>query len=194
MEQLIPLIEDWGRDKGIDKLDPLMQTTKTNEEIIELQQAIIRYEKALEQFDNHHVPYAMFIDNECDVCQRHNTFCSDIHRNISGNPGCDYIINIKDAIGDIFITLVMLNMQTPRNLDDLLRYQNCEGNTLGYAFDLTTRILHYVSEFQRLYDTDIDIDDIPKVIAHLLEQIAKRYGLTLKECVEYTYNEIKEVK
>lgn len=42
MEILIKKIENWGRQRTLDHRDVLMQTTKTLEEIMELQQAIIK--------------------------------------------------------------------------------------------------------------------------------------------------------
>ena len=44
MQELIKKIEIWGYDRNLQIANPLIQTTKTLEEVIELQQAIINYE------------------------------------------------------------------------------------------------------------------------------------------------------
>lgn len=74
MLALIDKIEDWGIDRGLDKADSLMQTTKTLEEVIELQQALINKDQD----------------------------------------------EIEDAIGDIFVTLVMVCLQNNVAIEDCI--------------------------------------------------------------------------
>ncbi|MEG0408720.1 MAG: hypothetical protein RR623_07595 [Bacilli bacterium] len=50
MEELIKKIEQWGYERDIHLASPLMQTTKTLEEVIELQQAIIKYDELNEKY------------------------------------------------------------------------------------------------------------------------------------------------
>lgn len=76
MEQLIFKIKQWGIDRDIDTGNSLIQTTKTLEEVIELQQAICNNQK----------------------------------------------LETKDAIGDIFVTLVMICLQEGMDIKDCIEY------------------------------------------------------------------------
>jgi NTP pyrophosphatase (non-canonical NTP hydrolase) len=82
VQHFIPLIEQWGRDRGIlDNSTPLGQSRKTVEEVRELVEAATMYS------------------------------CYTISRG-AGETGEDYrkeaLDDIADAIGDIFVTLVMV--------------------------------------------------------------------------------------
>ena len=56
MIETIKLIEQWGYDKNIHLASPLMQTTKTLEEAIELMQGVFRYEESI---------YSRYYDIQC---------------------------------------------------------------------------------------------------------------------------------
>lgn len=74
MNDLISKIELWGYERGLDECDSVMQSTKTLEEIIELQQALIKNDR----------------------------------------------LEIEDAIGDIFVTLVMICLQQDMNIEECI--------------------------------------------------------------------------
>lgn len=74
MRELIEKIEMWGIDRGLDNCNSVMQSTKTLEEVTELQQALIN-------------------DNK---------------------------LEIEDAIGDIFVTLIMICLQQDMNIEECI--------------------------------------------------------------------------
>ena len=174
MIETIKLIEQWGYDKNIHLASPLMQTTKTQEEYIELQQAIITYE------------------DECSPCRN----CESAEEDISEDYGyvchqtveCKYLTDIKDATGDIFVTLVMLSIQ---NKDLKIDYDGEDYTCLGYQEEVFV-ISNHISDMQ----VSIKYNEIVQYhinrIINSLRYIAKGYNFTLEECVKYAYNQIKD--
>lgn len=80
----LPLIIQWGRDRGIlDNSTPLGQSRKTVEEVFELVEAAAQLQ---------------FADARCD--EESSTYNMDLRREVIGN--------LADAIGDVFVTLVMV--------------------------------------------------------------------------------------
>lgn len=74
IDMLVEDIEDWGVERGLDVCDSIMQSTKTLEEVIELQQALI-----------------------------------------AGDED-----EVKDALGDVFITLVIIALQKGYDLGECI--------------------------------------------------------------------------
>lgn len=177
MQQLINDIEQWGIDRDINECGLLLQTTKTEEEVIELKQAIIRAEKVKTEYLTAPQPGADF----------------EKEPSISYVPP-EQIADIKDAIGDIFITLVMLDLQTKEiNIDEIYRdnyLKHFDKNDYGFTMlDYAALIQKSVSNYQLTkYVSEFD------VVIIYLSVISKEYDLTLKECVEHAYNEIKDRK
>ena len=84
VQHFIPLIEQWGRDRGIlDNSTPLGQSRKTVEEVFELVEAAAQLQ---------------FADARCD--EESSSYNMDLRR--------ETLDNLADAIGDIFVTLVMV--------------------------------------------------------------------------------------
>lgn len=80
IQSYIPLIQQWGRDRGIlDNSTPLGQSRKTHEEVRELIEAAAKMQAFMELVDGD-------IDHRFD----------------------SYETELADAIGDIFVTLVMV--------------------------------------------------------------------------------------
>jgi NTP pyrophosphatase (non-canonical NTP hydrolase) len=80
VQHFIPLIEQWGRDRGIlDNSTPLGQSRKTDEEVRELIEAAAKMQAFMELVDGD-------IDHRFDSYEK----------------------ELADAIGDIFVTLVMV--------------------------------------------------------------------------------------
>lgn len=80
----VPLILQWGRDRGIlDNSTPLGQSRKTVEETFELVEAAAQLVVA---------------DARCD--EEGSLYASDLRREV--------VDRLADAIGDIFVTLVMV--------------------------------------------------------------------------------------
>lgn len=101
--QQLECIKSWIINNKINTLDPVMQTTKTLEEVGELQQAIRGSE--LKQM------YAEKVCMECVTadCYFHN-----------GWSICKYDSQIKDAIGDIVISLISLCEQLDLGIIDCI--------------------------------------------------------------------------
>ena len=88
---------------------------------------------------------------------------------------------IKDAIGDIYVAVVGYSLQTDKDMNivgrDLLTDETQE---------LIMLILYWLGE-------DVDLNDRTLIsIIKAINEIAINNNLTLKECVEHAYNEIKD--
>lgn len=196
MEQLIEKIKQWGIDRGIDKCDALMETTKTLEECIELQQAIINYE-------SNSKCKACTYGKESDVERLHGTLCykgEEFGNSVYDNTElCVHKEDIKDAIGDIFVTLVMLSIQDVKNeyIYNYLKDYDSVHFRHEYPLISTTCIIDIIIDYQgnleiRNLSTHGRLDI--KALLLYLNCITHYYNLTLKECVEHAYNEIKDRK
>lgn len=182
MQELIKKVEDWGKGQGIDKRDPLLQTTKILEEIIKLQQAIINCEKA-------RIDYMVYSRNLQGIYAAESL--KEIFKNVK---------KIKAAIGDIFITLVMLDIQV-KSLDIVnIWKENCSKHhdvpDLGFtAQNHTAFLLREVASYQLNHNAYrySGAEEVGAIIVRL-SIIAKQQHLTLKECVDQAYNEVKDHK
>lgn len=179
MIELIKNIEQWGYVKDINKAGPLMQTTKTLEEVIELQQAIIKYED----------------EDKCNNCKYHKQslgkYKSCHYIGLYNDDNCKHLTEIKDAIGDIFVTLVMLSIQE-KEIELDLDYSGC----FYKSFEESACILEYLSnvQFNIFNKNHKEVNEYVREIIGCLMSIADDYHMTLKECVEHAYNEIKDRK
>lgn len=112
----------------------------------------------------------------------------------------DAIVEIKDAIGDIYVTLVVaLKLLKQREIV----LHTFGGILLWYSDDELDIDWICFSELLRTTDTDlfktfikeekIEIEMLRMMISYvnLLDIISKKYGLELVECVDYAYNQIK---
>ena len=112
----------------------------------------------------------------------------------------DAIVEIKDAIGDIYVTLVVaFKLLKPRDTV----YNTFKSIVLWYSNDELDIDWICFSELLRTTDTDlfktfikkekiyIEMHRIIVLYVNLLDAIAKKYDLELEECVDYAYNQIK---
>nr|DAE91585.1 MAG TPA: hypothetical protein [Caudoviricetes sp.] len=112
----------------------------------------------------------------------------------------DAIVEIKDAIGDIYVTLVVA-LKLLKRRDSVIKL--FRGIVLWYSHDELDTDWNCFSELLRTTDTDlyktfikeekIEIEMFRMMISYvnLLDIIAKKYDLELVECVDYAYNQIK---
>lgn len=110
------------------------------------------------------------------------------------------IVEIKDAIGDVYVTLVVA-FKLLKPIESV--YYAFRGIHLWYSNDELDTDWNCFSELLRTTDTDlfktfmkkekIDIEMHRTIILYinLLDAIAKKYNLELVECVDYAYNQIK---
>lgn len=97
------------------------------------------------------------------------------------------LAEIKDAIGDIFVTLVIWNklkwdFPFP---DEIYMTLICENNNITFsefASDLNKLFVASIQNYKRSTGYYVMMD--------YLSSYAQHYGLTLEECVESAYNEI----
>ena len=112
----------------------------------------------------------------------------------------DAIVEIKDAVGDIYVTLVVaLKLLQQREIV----LHTFSGIFLWHSQDELETNWTCFSELLRTTDTDLFKTFIKKdkeymeiyrmiiVYVNLLDAIAKKYNLELVECVDYAYNQIK---
>lgn len=110
------------------------------------------------------------------------------------------IVEIKDAIGDVYVTLVVA-FKLLKPIETV--YYAFKSIVLWYSKDELDTDWNCFSELLRTTDTDlfktfmkkekIDLEMHRTIILYvnLLDAIAKKYNLELVECVDYAYNEIK---
>ena len=177
MEELIKKIEQWGYEKNIHLASPLMQTTKTFEEAIELMQGVFRYEESI---------YSRYYDIQCVNVMPYSEFKKNKEKHLT---------DIKDAIGDIFVTLVMIKIQCNSfrfSVDNAKTTKKTTKHlkTIKVITDNVYSIQKELMFNKKSHKTGFYLENITRE----LNKIANSYDLTLKECVEHAYNEIKDRK
>lgn len=109
------------------------------------------------------------------------------------------IEEIKDAIGDVYITLVVSTNLKVRNPYLLFRMIKLQDDRLPISVDYN----HYITELKRLdlstyemftADPSYNLDLKLAKYVEFLDFIAKDYKLTLTECIETAYNTISKRK
>ncbi|MDU0893651.1 MAG: MazG-like family protein [Anaerococcus sp.] len=147
IQELIKLIEQWARDRGLDKKGTVEgQLIKTAEEVAELIIAISK----------------------------------------------NNVKDIKDAIGDVFVTLVIGNMferQAP--ISDFIEFPECVKKRKKSKMDVIFKLNKDLSRFYNItrYGRGVMMDLIITIA-----EISKAYDLNFVECVESAYKEIADRK
>lgn len=110
------------------------------------------------------------------------------------------IVEIKDAIGDVYVTLVVaFKLLKPiESVLDTFRgiylwHSNDELDTDWNCFSvlLRTTDTDLFKTFIKKEKVDIEMHKTITLYVNLLDAIAKKYNLELVECVDYAYNQIK---
>ena len=112
----------------------------------------------------------------------------------------DAIVEIKDAIGDVYVTLVV----ALRMLRDRVSvYFSFKSIALWHSKDELETSWTCFSELLRTTDArfyktfiseekiDVELFKMLVTYINLLDVVAKKYDLELVECVDYAYNQIK---
>lgn len=102
------------------------------------------------------------------------------------------LVEIKDAIGDMYVVLQMLGMQT----NNIIKVAE-NGKIQSYDEEtLLTTIRRSIEDMPRLLDggNEVMVNTVLNLVASCIDGIAQKYNLTLLQCVEYAYNEIKDRK
>lgn len=97
---------------------------------------------------------------------------------------------IKDGIGDVLVvcTIISKQIDVPLTIDTFADVELLEPKRyiveLGFALN------------QFVHGADVDdsstlVEDI-QIISTTLDKVATAYGLTLEQCLEHAYNEIKD--
>lgn len=101
---------------------------------------------------------------------------------------------IKDAIGDVMVTLIIVTAQ----LDKLTISPMCCDNLVDDSSRSScVSLLRQSSNLFEIFENDVLCDKAYDVISRMinsLSHIAEIYDLTLGECLESAYNEIKDRK
>lgn len=103
--------------------------------------------------------------------------CGGIARN---NPEM-----IKDAIGDCFVVLTILNKQIQNEADLLIGYET-EGRSFDVFFRWITKNISDLIE-------DLNGYNIQSVVCDL-KSIASHFNLNFQDCVQSAYDQIKDRK
>lgn len=103
--------------------------------------------------------------------------CGGIARN---NPEM-----IKDAIGDCFVVLTILNKQIQNEADLLIRYET-EDRSFDMFFRWITKNISDLTE-------DLNGYNIQSVVCDL-KGIASHFNLNFQNCVQHAYDQIKDRK
>ena len=112
----------------------------------------------------------------------------------------DAIVEIKDAIGDVYVTLVvalkLLNqrevvLHTFRGIFLWHSHDELETNWTSFLELLRTTDTDLFKTFIKEKKEFMEIYRMIILYVNLLDAIAKKYNLELVECVDYAYNQIK---
>ena len=145
MQELIQQVQEWAKQKGIDKPESSQaQILKVYEEFGELCGASLK-------------------------------------KDSDGNVNMD---NLKDAIGDTAVTLIILGTQQEIKFVNLTPIE-CD------LIELSSMINHIVTDWVR--KSRMIEYRVNKTLCNL-SYVALQYGVTLSECLELAYNEIKNRK
>ena len=110
------------------------------------------------------------------------------------------IVEIKDAIGDVYVTLVVA-FKLLKPIETV--YYTFRSTVLWHSKDELKTSWICFSELLRMTDTrfyktfiseeKIDVELFKMVVTYinLLDVVAKKYDLELVDCVDYAYNQIK---
>lgn len=162
--ELIENVKGWSTDKGLDKLSPLAQMLKLNEEWGELNSATVRNDKE----------------------------------------------KVADSIGDMVVVLTILAQQMDFPKIPLMLNPDENGQYNYYYVDewsVEVLYLHIAKEIGLIGTSLIDIStNLVRInsrtqiqlssrnIAIYLMFVAKKFDMTLAECLEVAWNEIKDRK
>lgn len=175
MREIIDLAKNLKYDRVFSTTNSLMLTTKMIGGVGELQQAIINYDS----------------DTKCENCCYSSHKC--LHsRETKANDDCKHLTEIRDAIGGIVITLVMLSFQEEVIDLDHINFNRVDSNY--NSFEESCSILEYVLfiQYKFLNEDYKKINYYARGMIDSLNSIVDNYYLTLIECVEYSYNEVKD--
>lgn len=105
----------------------------------------------------------------------------------------DDVTLVKDGIGDVFVVCVIISKQINQSLQ--VGYDSSLDNLKPkkYVIGLNHAVTLFAYNADRIYDgvvngSKLDAD----IILMSLNRIATAYGLTLEDCIEYAYNDIKD--
>lgn len=116
------------------------------------------------------------------------------------NGNKDTLIQIKDSIGDIYVTLVVSTyLVSERPYLTFRKIKTSKQQTVNVSW------LYYIRELKsqdaKLFDvftnteaTFIDIEARLSSYINFLEMVAQAYGLELVECIKYAYDTISKRK
>lgn len=145
---------------------PLMQTTVLLEEAVKIQQNIIKY------------------DIYTDRSSKYGGVFS------TKNEKEEIVTTLKEAIGSIFIDLIMLNVKDPQIKIDI-DYENIRLTPFResmYLFDFIASIQNHMTYRSDYKNASRQVS----LIIHSLKVICESYNLDLKECIEQAYENIEE--
>lgn len=104
---------------------------------------------------------------------------------------------IKDAIGDCFVVLTILNQQTEVDLDIdeiLNKSYKLIKNTNDYTTASTLLFTYYAGNLANAICCDEDPSEFITCLFVLLFLISSQCYLNLTDCVQHAYNQIKDRK
>ncbi len=104
------------------------------------------------------------------------------------------IAEIKDGVGDVKVTLVIIAKQLGFNLEDQPLYPIVlpEVVTKNTLMLLATAALGGFAESLLADAPDVDI--LTDIDRHFIDAIAVQFGLTPEECIDHAWGEIKDRK
>lgn len=116
------------------------------------------------------------------------------------NGNKDALIQIKDSIGDIYVTLVVstyLVSERPYLTFRKIKTSKHSSVSIGWLYfirELKTQDRLLFDVFTNTEVTFIDVEVRLASYINFLEMIAQTYGLELVECIKYAYDTISKRK
>lgn len=113
---------------------------------------------------------------------------------LADNVGINNLEEVKDGIGDVFVVTTIVTRQLGYNLKNYAKANKHDFSSITLNEKLISLASHTLSKFVSDALMSVIEEYEPQRIVDILREIAKRFDLTLDECVEHSYNEIKDRK
>lgn len=104
---------------------------------------------------------------------------------------------IKDAIGDCFVVLVILNKQLNTNANLNTYFVNEELNAVITCHQMMCQlydIQHIVSTYKQNSKSLANFEEVCNTFISYADFISKIFNFTIKDCIQHAYDQIKDRK
>ena len=130
------------------------------------------------------------------ACKTHEELRELVEADTLSVAGFDASLQVKDAIGDVYVTLVMVCACNKTPVTGF-EYQFCAPDVNPNAVQALCEYFPYLVRSCALcsgVESSQNVQFDAMHMVDLLHDVCEQYGLSLTDCVEQAYEEIKERK